>query len=149
MFVSRCGRKWGAILNKEHVLSLMQKSWSALCSADLQIGDDGDDACQNAHREMGATKHLDTERFGFQQAARLRTCLTLGIVVTLLCGSGIVGATPPPQDIDPEAWAKVRAQLDVQGQSGDAFSVYLDEIALFENVLFIDGFETGTAGAWD
>jgi hypothetical protein len=33
--------------------SLLQKSRIGLCSVELQLGVDGDDACQNAHLEMG------------------------------------------------------------------------------------------------
>jgi hypothetical protein len=42
------------ILNSQ--LSLLQKSRIGLFSAELQLGVAGDDACQNAHLEMGATK---------------------------------------------------------------------------------------------
>jgi len=43
-------------------ISLLQNPWIAFCSADLQIGVDGDDACQNAHLEMGATMYRVTQR---------------------------------------------------------------------------------------
>ena len=40
--------------------------------------------------------------------------LKLGITVVLVCWTGIVGATPPPDGVEPEAWVKVRAQLEAQ-----------------------------------
>ena len=53
--------------NKQAGTASCKDRGSALCSADLLIGDVGDDACQNAHREMGATRCLDLERSSFRQ----------------------------------------------------------------------------------
>jgi hypothetical protein len=42
-----------------------------------------------------------------------------------------------------------RAGFVILGESVDEFSVYLDEVVLFEDVIFVDGFETGGFAWWD